>query len=508
MTMVTADAGPALIGIDVGTSSVKAVMVDQTGVLLDRFSGAHAMQRPEPGAAEQDPYGWLDLVDAALARLAAHSDANSVAAIGITSQVNTHVFCDGARNPLANAITWQDTRSGNDAAKLDAAISLEAKVDALGAPIPIDASHALSRMAWMARKDPDIWANTGYVLSPKDFVIAHLTGETVADPLASIGLVGTDLRYSDTVLELLPGSAKLLPGLRDPLDIAGRVKEHRPFAGVPVAVGTMDAWAAMFGLGVAQDYQAMYLSGTSEVLGLISPSRMDTPGVITFPDWRGITLHAAPTQAGGASIAWLSKLLGRNIADLSAFAAATSINAVSPLFLPHLEGERAPLWDPTSRGGFAGLTSSSGPEEMAASVMEGVAFSARLALEAVEASGNHTIGTLRHGGGGAASDVWCQIRANALGRPLERVKVAEAGATGALAMASVACGLSADLADATSGLIAIDRTFEPETTAIALADDRFAAYQDLYQGLRPIAEQLARRPEQIVQTMTKESATR
>jgi xylulokinase len=112
MAMVTEDGGPALIGIDIGTSSVKAVMVDQTGALLDQFSALHAMQRPEPGAAEQDPNGWLDLVDAALARFAAHTYANSVAAIGITSQVNTHVFCDGARNPLANAITWQDTRSG------------------------------------------------------------------------------------------------------------------------------------------------------------------------------------------------------------------------------------------------------------------------------------------------------------------------------------------------------------------------------------------------------------
>ncbi len=489
--MGTGDAGPALIGIDVGTSSVKAVMVDQAGTLLNRYSASHTMERPTPGAAEQDPNGWLELVGAALAQFATHARAKSVAAIGITSQVNTHVFCDAALKPLANAITWQDTRPGDEAAKLDASISVETKIEALGAPIPIDASHALARMAWMARHHPGIWSNTRHVVSPKDFVIAHLTGEIVADPLASIGLAGADLRYADAVLDLLPSSATLLPGLRDPLDLAGQVTEGWPFAGVPVAVGSMDAWAAMFGLGVAQDHQAMYLSGTSEVLGMISPSRMGTPGVVTFPTWRDITLHAAPTQAGGASLAWLSRLLGHDIAELSALAANTTIGAESPLFLPHLEGERAPLWDPKSRGGFAGLTSSCGPEDLVASVMEGVAFSARLAFDAVEASGNHTTTTLRHGGGGAASDVWSQIRANTLGRPLERVTVAEAGATGALAMASVACGLSAHLADATSGLIALDRMFEPAPEAATLADERFATYQDLYRGLRPIAEKLA-----------------
>lgn len=488
--MVAGDARPALIGIDVGTSSVKAVMVDQSGALLDRFSASHAMQRSGPGAAEQDAHGWLDLVHKALNQFAGRASAKSVAAIGITSQVNTHVFCDGTLQPLGNAITWQDTRPGNDAAKLDAQISVEAKIEALGAPIPIDASHALSRMAWMARNHPNIWSNTRHVLSPKDFVIAQLTGEVVADPLASIGLTGTDLTYAGDILDLMPRSQNLLPELQDPLTIAGHVTNGRPFAGVPVAVGTMDAWSAMFGLGVAQDHQAMYLSGTSEVLGLISPSRMGTPGVVAFPEWRGITLHAAPTQAGGASIAWLSHLLGRSIADISTLAAKAIIRAESPLFLPHLEGERAPLWDATSRGGFAGLTSSSGAEELAASVMEGVAFSARLALEAVDASGNYAAETLRLGGGGATSDIWCEIRASALGRPLERVSVSETGATGALAMASVACGLSDDLPDAAAGLATLDCTFEPDRVTAAMVDDRFAAYQDLYQGLRPIALKL------------------
>ena len=383
--------GPVLIGIDIGTTSVKAVMVGSSGVLLDSFGASHPMDRPASGAAQQDPAGWMTLVDAALARFATHAEAKSVAAVGITSQVNTHVFCDAALNPLHPAITWQDTRAAKDAETLDGQIDDDAKIAALGAPIPIDASHALSRMAWMARTQPDVWAKTAHVMAPKDYAIARLTGEISADPLASIGLAGMDLRYADAVLELVPEAARFLPTLRDPLDVAGRMKTGGPFAGVPVAVGTMDAWTAMFGLGVAEEGQAMYLSGTSEVMGLISQKRAGTLGVVTFPDWRGITLHAAPTQSGGASLVWLSRLLGRDVKALGDLAEKATIRADSPLFLPHLEGERAPLWDPKSRGGFAGLASASGPEELVASVMEGVAFSARLALEALELSGERRL---------------------------------------------------------------------------------------------------------------------
>lgn len=490
MQMPTTNSGRSFIGIDIGTSSVKAVMSRQDGTQLDSFAGSHAMHRLGAGAAEQDPLDWMNLVDAALEQFAKHPASGDVQAIGMTSQVNTHVFCNADLEPLHNAITWQDTRPGGDAEQLDAQMDEAAKIAALGAPIPIDASHALSRMAWMGRTNPEVWANTAHVMAPKDFAIACLTGIVRADPLASIGLVGTDYAYAEAVMRLMPKAMDVLPPLRDPLTIAGFVREGRPFAGVPVAQGTMDAWAAMFGLGVSREGQAMYLSGTSEVMGLIAKARAGTPGVIVFPDWRGITLHAAPTQAGGASIAWVSRLLGRDIAELSQLASQAKISLGSPLFLPHLEGERAPLWDPKSRGGFAGLTTNSGPEELAACVMEGVAFSARLALKALEKSGEQAITHLRHGGGGASSDIWCQIRANALARTLERVVVPEAGATGAMAMASVACGAAKDMDQATQALIVTDRIFEPNAEAARIADERFEAYKQLYDALRPVTDRL------------------
>lgn len=477
---------PVFIGVDVGTSSVKAVIGSSGGDVIDDYTSTHATARPSHGAAEQDPDVWMRHVGEALVQFAAHPRAADVVAIGVTSQVNTHVFCDANMQPLRPAITWQDTRPGEHASTLDGLLTEQTKIEALGAPIPIDASHALSRMAWLAHTDAAVWKATNHVLLPKDYIIARLTGVLSADPISSIGLVGEDHSYASPVLDLVSRAADLLPSLIDPLSIVGTVTPDHPFAGTPVCCGTMDAWASMFGLGVAAHGQAMYLSGTSEVLGLISNQGVGYPGVITFPTWRGIRLHAGPTQSGGASLTWLSRLLGQEVSALASQAGDVSITSDSPLFLPHLEGERAPLWDPISRASFAGLTSAHGPKDVAAAVMEGVAFSARLAIDAIEQSGCQDIQQLRHGGGGSASDVWCQIRANALGRQLERVTSRHAGAMGALVMAAVASGELGGLSEATSSLINTDKMFQPDPNHRIVADERFDRFRQLYEQLKPI----------------------
>ncbi|AEM40329.1 xylulokinase [Ketogulonicigenium vulgare] len=479
-----------LIGVDIGTTAVKAVMLDAGGQRLAGYSAGYPTARPAPGLVEQNPNDWTAHVTAALAAFAAHPRAGEVAAIGVTSQVNTHVFVDGALQPLLPAINWADGRAAGDAVRLDQALSAEEKIAALGAPMQIDASHALSRMAWLGRTAPDLWARTAYVLAPKDYVIAQLTGQVVADPISSVGLVGTDMRYAGAVLRLLDGAAGRLALLHDPLDVIGTVAEGA-FAGVPVVAGTMDAWASMFGVGVAGEGEGMNLSGTSEVLGLISSTRNPVAGVITFPAWRGITLHAGPTQAGGASLDWLARLLQIEPGAAATLAEGEVIHPRSPLFLPHLEGERAPLWDAVSRGAFAGLDSSTRAPRMVASVMEGVAFSARLALEALEKAGGMRPRVVRVGGGGTSSDAWCQIRANVLGRPVERMQARDAGAMGAGVMAAAGVGLTDDLAAAARALVPVDRVFIPDPAAAALAEKRFAIWQGLYGGLKGVNAALA-----------------
>ncbi len=171
----------------------------------------------------------------------------------------------------------------DDAAALDDRITLAQKLAWFGGPMPIDASHALSRMAHVARLYPELYARTRYVLLPKDYCALKLTGEVATDPISSVGLVDRELRYLEDLIGLVPGAREKLATLRDFTHCVGRVRDGLPCAGAPVFVGVMDAWAGMFGIGVIRDHDAMYLSGTSEVLGIISPRQATDARRHRFP---------------------------------------------------------------------------------------------------------------------------------------------------------------------------------------------------------------------------------
>ncbi len=223
-----------LIGIYIGTTSVKAVMIDLSGRRVAEFASAYPTHRPGPGWVEQDPEDWLRLVRAALARFSAHGDA---AALCLTSQVNTHVFADRNLDVLHPAIVWQDGRAAEAGAALDRGVGFEEKIAWLGAPIPVDASHALSRMAWMRDARPDVWARTAHLLLPRDWVLARLTGALVTDPISSVGLVTPGFTYADPLIARLEGAAQRLVPLADPFAVVGHLGGDGPFAGGACGAG-------------------------------------------------------------------------------------------------------------------------------------------------------------------------------------------------------------------------------------------------------------------------------
>ena len=476
-------ASTTLIGIDVGTTALKAILIDAKGNRLDSFSRPYPISRPLEGHAEQQPQDWMDGVLAALGQFAAGHDLAGLAGIGICSQVNTHVFVDASGKPLLPAILWQDVRSAPDAAVLDTRVSAQQKLDWFGGPVPIDASHALSRLAHIRRTQPDIYARTSHVLLPKDYCVLQLTGAVGSDPIAAVGLVDRT-GYVAPLLDLVPGAADRLPPLHPFTHVAGRVRAGLPCAGVPVVVGAMDAWGGMFGTGVAADGDAMYQSGTSEIPGIVSSTVNPTPGVILFPPYQGIVMHAAPTQTGGAALAWFGQVLGRSPAEMSELAGSIEPSSAVPLFLPHLMGERAPVWDSASRGVFARLDNRAGAAEMVRGVMEGVAFSVRWAFEALQASAGRTVEVANLGGGGSRSDVWCQIRADALGITLRRTTAPEAAAIGAAMLAGVGSGVLPSIAAASRQLVQFDRSFEPDARQAGYYADKFGKYRELYAALK------------------------
>jgi len=476
--------GPMLIGIDVGTTSVKANLFDAKGSVIRFFSQTYPTHRSHQNHVEQNPDDWMNLVLRALGGLGEGITSGQVAAIGLTSQVNTHVFVDESGKALLPAIVWQDGRCDAEARLINDQIKDEDRIAWWGAPLPVDASHMLARMAWVARHQPDTWAKTAHVLAPKDYCLMQLTGAAVADPMTSFGVIDGTLSYVDALINLVPGAKQRIARLSGFSSPIGSIKPGYPFAGTPMVTCTMDAWAGLFGCGAVENGDAMYLSGTSEILGIVSPKKVPTPGVIAFPDYQGITLHAGPTQSGGASLSWLSHLLGRSAFELSQLVASADQSRPVPIFLPHLQGERAPLWDMSARGVFAGLDSSMGPAELTRSVMEGVAYSVRLLLSSLEQSADTEVSELRAAGGGMQSDAWCQIRADVLGKSIRRLKTVDAGVSGAALLAGVGAGLFSSLKDAAASLIQTDRVFEPNRLNSERHDFGFQEYQQLYAQLK------------------------
>jgi xylulokinase len=480
-----ADAG-LIIGFDIGTTSVKAGLFAMNGVVIDHWGRSYPTERPGAGLVEQDPQHWLDGVRDAIDALLVGRDPASISAVGLCSQVNTDVFVDAAGKPLAPAIVWQDVRAGRAAATIDAGITPADKQAWWGAEMPIGASHVLAKMAWFAEHRPDLWDRTAYVFSPKDFCLFHLTGNAVADPIAAFGHVGLDHAYISELIDRVPGAAERLPPLRAMTGLAGEMRLGSSQHVVPVVTGTMDAWGNLFGSGVFGAGQGMYVSGTSEILALAGANRIGAPGVVTFPTVDGLVVNAGPTQSGGDSLRWWGHATNTEPLDVPKLAENADRHDRPILFLPQLEGERAPLWDSEIRGAFIGLDSRTSGPEFALAVLEGVALSARHLLGSLTQAAGYRPDRLLYGGGGSRSNLWSQIRADCLGIPLHRFSFADVGCLGAAIMAAVGIGAFPSIADAVPAMTSVERIFEPDPAMQPRYDAMFDAYISAINALRPI----------------------
>lgn len=475
-----------IIGFDIGSTSVKAGLFAMDGTVVDHWSRGYPTERPAAGIVEQDPQHWLDCIRDAIDALLVGRDPASVAAVGLVSQVNTDVFADEAGRPLAPAIVWQDVRAGAEAAALDATITPAEKQAWWGAEMPVGASHVLAKAMWFAAHHPDLWEKTRYIFSPKDFCLFHLTGNAAADPISSFGQVGLDLAYIEPLIARVPGAAERLPPLRFFTDVIGEMKLGSSDRKVPVVTGTMDAWGNLFGCGVFRAGQGMYMSGTSEILALAGSKRIGAPGVVTFATVDGLVVNAGPTQSGADSLRWWGNATGVEPGLVPDLAAQADRDDRPILFLPQLEGERAPIWDSEIRGAFIGLDSRTGGPQLALAVLEGVALSARHLLNSLSDAAGFTPDRLLYGGGGARSDLWSQIRADCLGVPLHRFTFTDVGCLGAAILAAVGIGAFSTIADAVPAMTSVERKFEPDPKRQRRYGAMFEAYRSAINALRPI----------------------
>ncbi|MHB8620542.1 MAG: xylulokinase [Chloroflexota bacterium] len=483
---------PLLAGLDVGTSNAKGGVFDLAGHPLALASASYAISRPQPGWAEQDPEAWWRAVLAILGDLAGQVDLARVAAVGVCSQVNTHVFVDEAGQSLGPAITWQDQRCAGIAAAIDGSLAEADRVRLWGGPFTVDPSFLLPRVRWFKQHQPEAWPRVRWVLSPKDYINLRLTGHVATDPISPIGLVGTGRRYIDGVLDLVPECRPLMPPLRPFTHRLGSVSAAE--TGLPAettaVVATMDAWGNLYGSGLIEPGQAMEVAGTSEIVGVLSAESHPARGVITFLPVDGLYLHAGPTQAGGDALRWLTQVLGRPLEETLAQAADAPAGSGGLVFLPYLMGERAPLWDAEARGVFFGLRADHAAGHLAMAVLEGVAFSARHLLEAIREAAGLRPPAVRSSGGGSRSDLWCQVKADVLGLPVHRLSVRDTGVLGAALMAGVGAGLFPSLPAAAAGMVHVERAFTPNPGHQPLYDDLYGLYRSLYPALKPAFSRL------------------
>jgi xylulokinase len=467
-------------GLDVGTSAVKGVALDEAGDVLGVAEASYPLSTPRPGWAEQDPEDWWRAAQEVLTRLQAA--AGAPAGIGLSGQMHGLVTLDASERLLRPAMLWNDQRTAAECAQIEAALGLERLIELTGnRALP---SFTAPKLLWLRNHEPDVYARIAHVLLPKDYVRLRLCGEhatDVADASGTLWLDVAERRWSGEVLGALELDPAWLPRLHESPQASGVTR-----AGVPVAAGAGDQAAGALGAGIDSPGPVSVVLGTSGVVFAVLERYAVDPQarVQVFCHALPGVWHAMGVMLSAAgSLQWLQAILGADYDTLTHEAAAWAPGTEGLLFLPYLAGERTPHADPDARGAYAGLSIRHDRGALVRALLEGVAFGLRDSLDLVRDLGARPeVG--RVSGGGARSEEWLRIVASVLELPLARTAVEEAAAFGAALLGGVAGGVWADVPEAVATVVRPREPIDPVAGWIEPyreARDRFRA---LYPALR------------------------
>ena len=445
----------ALIGIDLGTSSVKVLVIAEEGQILGRGAAEYAIERPRPDWAEQSPDKWWDATVTAVRKATLGLDARTgvIDAIGLSGQMHGTVLLDEAGHLLNPAVIWPDRRSRRQVAEITGIIGAQRLISLTGSPLATGFQAATIR--WFQQERPALWREVSTILTPKDTLRWRLTREFGSEPSDGSGTLLLDIHQRDwsaDVLSAIGIDAGLLPKIRPSTAVAGYLTKEAAGelglpAGIPVFSGAADTACGLLGAGVVDE--------GSLLLTISSGGQLVTPASKVEVDLEG-RLHAfcsalEPTGeqpgwyqmgailAAGLSLRWLRDQV-LEMRQKEAYETMTAMAGEAPaganglLFLPYLLGERTPHMDPRARGLFLGLTVAHGRPEMIRAVMEGVALACYDAYETlIEVSTEAA--QIVVAGGGARSRLWRQIIADVFGLPVRPVALEEQSALGAALLA-------------------------------------------------------------------------
>jgi xylulokinase len=460
-----------LVGLDVGTTGVKAIAISPDGEVVGRAEEGYPLSTPQPGWSEQDPEDWWRAAERALAALPL------TGAIGLSGQMHGLVALDAGDRVLRPAILWNDQRTGAECAEIEERVGLERLVALTGNRAL--AGFTAPKLLWLRRHEPDVYAQIAHVLLPKDYVRLRLSGERAIDAADASGTLLFDVanrKWSDEVLDMLELPREWLPAAYESPDVPG-------------AAGAGDQAAAALGVGVVgPDGPLSVVLGTSGVVFAA------LPGFAADPEARVHAFcHAVPggwhamgvILSAAGSLRWLRDVVGESYDELVGEARRWPPGAEGLLFAPYLAGERTPHADPNARGAFVGLTQRHDRGALVRAVLEGVAFGLRDSLELLRALGVEA-DTGRASGGGARSELWLKICASVLGLPLQRTAVEEGSAYGAALLAGVAAGVFSDVGDAVERCVRVRDEIEPDPAWQEAYEPLYDRYRSLYPALRPL----------------------
>jgi xylulokinase len=443
---------PTLLGLDLGSSSLKALLLDLDGRVLAERSAGYPTHAPEPGWAEQDPDDWWAAAGEATRAVMADAPGADVVGIGLSGQMHTFVLLDAAGEVVRPAITWMDTRAAGLLPEVEARIDAAGLRDELANPVVLGLT--LPPLAWLREHEPEALARARTLLLAKDALRHRLTGELGSEPTDASATLMFDVagrRWSTATLAAFGLDPALMPALGEPGAAAGRLTtdaaRHLGLrAGIPVAFGAGDQQAAAVGTGTVLPGQAQLMVGTGAQALVVedAPPAGEVAGLHAFCHARG-WLRQASVNNAGVALDWARTLLGLSWEELYAVV-GDATPEVAPLFLPYLTGERAPLMKGHARGGWLGLEPGHGRAALARAAVAGVVAAIADGLRSLPTLADREAARrVRAAGGGLRNPAFAQAVADASGATLELLDAAGASAVGAALLGGVAFGAFADL---------------------------------------------------------------
>jgi xylulokinase len=481
----------AVLGIDIGTQSLKATILDDGLNAIAAADQGYQPEHPRPGWAEQKSELWLAALRPVIGKALAEAGlrATDIAAVSVCGQLDGCVATDAAGRALAPAIIWLDRRATDEISHIDPRL-----VQGRCGLVP-DATHMAAKIAWLARHlnstgDVAMWHQ------PVSFVVQRLSGaRAISHSLASTTMLYDVGRraWDSELLAAFGIEERMLPAICAETDIVGTITAEGAelsglAPGTPIVAGTGDDFSNPLGCGVTVPGIVAVSLGTAETVGAIADHAIIDPELLVETHaYPGGHYHLGnPGWLSGGAVRWAAGLLSLGTdEEFSALAATAPAGCDGLTFIPALSGAMSPKWISSARGSFIGLSPSHGREHMARAVLEGTAVAMRDVVDRLTDLGLYT-GRLRLMGGGARSNLWCQIRADLTGRPADILLGGDASATGAALLAAVAAGLASDIGSAALTLRLRLHEIVPNSVMTDVYEEAYVSYRARFAALEPV----------------------